>query len=158
MSRPNTTRPQPPAWELLHRAGLLADLLFQRNVGRSDYTARQYAVLAAIAQSEGSNHAAIIAATGIDRSTVSEMVGRLVARGWLRRRRSKEDTRAYIVQLTDAGREALKDGDAAARKTDEALLSALLTSRRAQFADALGKIGEAVSVPRRQSRRPRSVG
>lgn len=113
------------------------------------------AVLAAISESEGGSQAAISNATGIDRSTLSEMMVRLTASGLLRRRRTKVDTRAYAVRLTKAGHEAMTAGDAAARKTDEAILTALPTNRGAQLVEVLGKLGAAVRVPQRGSRRPR---
>jgi DNA-binding MarR family transcriptional regulator len=56
---------------------------------------------------EGVSHTDITNATGIDRATIAEMVGRLVKRGWLQRRRSKDDARYYAVRITAAGRKAL---------------------------------------------------
>jgi len=135
--------------DLLHRAGQLAGEQFAHCVGKSGITSRQYVVLAAIAQNEGLNQIAIVNATGVDRSTVTEMVGRLVKMGWLRRRRTRKDTRAYAVTLTTEGRKALKDGEAAAGETDEKLLAVLPVARRHQFLEALGKIVEVAAYGRR---------
>lgn len=134
--------------DLLHRATQLADERFALCVGKSEPTPRQYVVLAAIAQSEGLNQTAIVNATGVDRATVAEMVTRLVKNGWLQRRRTKEDARAYAVKLTTEGREALKVGERAAREADGKVCEALPVARRDQFLEALGKIVEAGGVLR----------
>jgi len=139
-------RPSRFALDLLHRATQLVDEQFARCVGNFDFTPRQYVVLAAIAQSEGLSQTAIVNATGVDRSTVAEMVARLMKNGWLQRRRTKEDTRAYAVNLTDEGRKALKVGERAAREVEETVLAALPVARRDQFMQALAKIAKAGSV------------
>ena len=77
--------------------------------------------------------------TGIDRSTVASLVERLVKRGWLQRRRTKDDARAYAVRLTPAGRKALKIGEGACFEADEKVLSALSSGQR-RFMEALRMI------------------
>ena len=74
---------------LLHRASLSADELFAFFVGFDGPSSRQYAVLKAVARNAGASQAAVVGATGIDRSTTSEMVLRLVKKGWLQRRRGQ---------------------------------------------------------------------
>jgi DNA-binding MarR family transcriptional regulator len=127
---------------LLYRADLRADELFTFFVGYSGPSSPQCAVLMAVARSKGSSQAEIVRSTGIDRSTTSEIVRRLVRKGWLRRRRAK-DARAYAVQLTVAGRKVARMGESAAWEADEAVMAALPSNRRATFMDTLGKIVEA---------------
>ena len=79
-------------------------------------------------------------ATGIDRSTVANLVARLVKRGWLQRRHTKDDARAYAVRLTAAGKKALKTGGGACLEADEKVLAALSSAQRAKFIEALGTI------------------
>ena len=126
--------------DLLHRAGQLVEEQFARCVGSSKITSRQYVVLAAIAQNEGQSQTAIVNATGMDRSTVAEMVARLVKGGWLQRRRRKEDVRIYAVKLTADGRKALRIGQRAAREADGKMLAALPMVHRKQFLRALTQI------------------
>ena len=80
---------------LLHRAGLSADELFSFFVGFDGPSARQHAILLAVARNGGASQAAIVQDTGIDRSTTSAMAVRLVKNGWLRRRPDRNDGRAY---------------------------------------------------------------
>ena len=63
---------------LLHRAGQRAGEVFAREMG-SDLTPRQYAVLASVAKSEGLSQTDLVAATGIDRSTLADVVRRAEA-------------------------------------------------------------------------------
>jgi DNA-binding MarR family transcriptional regulator len=134
-------RPQ-SALHLLHRAGQCADELFALNVGKTELTPRQFAVLAAAAAVEDLSQTALVDATGIDRSTLADIVRRLVERGLLARRRTKTDARMYAVKLTAAGQSAMKVAGPVAEQTDETLLASLPASQRAQFLSALDRIVE----------------
>ena len=119
--------------DLLHRASQIAENAFERRIGsRLGLTARQYAVLRAITTKEGLSHTAIVEATGIDHSTIGEMIPRMLERGWLQRRRARDDARTYAVRLTPSGKQALTAADPASRESEEAVLSALRTMRRDQ--------------------------
>jgi DNA-binding MarR family transcriptional regulator len=120
--------------------------MFSLSVGNSNITPRQYAVLSVVAKQEGISQTDIVNTTGIDRSTMAELVGRLVMRGWLQRRRSKDDARFYAVRLTAAGRKALKIGERAALGIDGKVLAALSSRQHAQFIEALGKIVQEFSA------------
>jgi len=48
--------------------------------------------------------------TGIDRSTLAEMVRRMLERGLLSRERTEKDARANAVAITGSGRKALRAG------------------------------------------------
>ena len=128
------------ALHLLHRAGQCADELFATQVGASDITPRQFAVLTAVAETKEPSQTALVHKTGIDRSTLADIVRRLVERGLLQRRRTRRDARMYAVRLTDKGEMALKQAAPAARTTDERLLSALPQRDREVFLDALARI------------------
>ena len=118
---------------LLHRAGQRADGLFARHLGSDDLTPRQFMVLQAVAENEGLSQMDIMAATGIDRSSVADLVRRLVKQGLLRRRRQKRDTRLFAVRLTPEGKKALTLGAPAAAATEEALLASVLPGQRPEF-------------------------
>lgn len=130
------------ALHLLHRAGQCADELFATNIGQADLTPRQYAVLKAVANSADLSQTALVDQTGIDRSTLADIVRRLIRKGLLQRRRTSHDARMYAVRLTTAGWEALKRAEPAAKTTEERLLSALPSSQRNAMIDALSRIVE----------------
>lgn len=125
---------------LLHRAGQAADELFAKEMEGSDLTPRQFAVLVVLAKHENASQTDIVNATGIDRSTLADIVKRLVDRGLLNRKRSKLDARAYSVRLTAAGNSTLKSTTPVAHRVEDAILKSLPTSQRSGIVDALAAI------------------
>jgi DNA-binding MarR family transcriptional regulator len=105
---------------VVHRAGQIVEALFDEALGRRDITARQAQVLQALAQNHGANQTQIVIATGIDRSTLGTMCRRLAAKGLISRRRSRQDSRAIVLQLTPEGEAVLKRAQAAAAKAARA--------------------------------------
>lgn len=141
-----TTKADVSALHLLHRAGQCADDLFARNVGKSDLTPRQFAVLRMVAKVEDLSQTALVEATGIDRSTLADIVRRLVDRGLLQRKRTRQDARTYAVRLTASGRNALNSAMPAAATTDEHVLGALSAGQRKDFLTALQRIVDQLSA------------
>lgn len=142
----------PSALHLLHRAGQCADELFAIQVGKSDLTPRQFVVLKSVAASDEPSQTALVDKTGIDRSTLADIVRRLVSKGLLQRKRTRRDARMYAVRLTDKGSAALKLAEPAARVTDERLLAALPATQRDAFLDALKRVIEQLSAANLQAR------
>lgn len=131
---------------LLHRAGQCAGEIFQTEVARGDLTPRQFAVLLTVAMNEGLSQTHLVMRTGIDRSTLADIVRRMLKKGLLQRRRTKEDARAYAVKLTEEGWRVLKAAEPVARRVDEKLLSALPDKLRERFVTDLKTIVESVSA------------
>jgi DNA-binding MarR family transcriptional regulator len=132
---------------LLHRVSQWADEMFSLSIGSSNITPRQFEVLSAVAKKEGGNQMDIVNATGIDRSTTAELVTRLVKKGWLQRRRAKDDARAYAVRLTAAGKKAMKIGEGACLEADEKVLAGLSSAQRVKLIKALGAIVQELGSP-----------
>ena len=122
MPEDDSWRAAASAVHLLHRASRVADGVFGRLVGPA-LTPRQFVVLATVAENEGLNQMAIMEATGIDRSSVAELVQRLVKLRLVQRRRTRRDARAYSVRLTAHGQKLLRDTLPAAHRADDAVLS-----------------------------------
>jgi DNA-binding MarR family transcriptional regulator len=122
---------------LLHRAGQCAGDIFHAEMKDGDLTPRQLAVLVTVAHNEGLSQTGLVDRTGIDRSTLADIVRRMQKKGLLQRRRTKEDARAYAVKLTDEGRKVLRTAEPLAKKVDERILDALPTRQREQFVDEL---------------------
>lgn len=98
-----------------------------------DLTTTQYTVLVVAGEKDGLSQQDIIDVTGIDRSTVSQVVQLLVRKGLLKRRRTRHDARAYAVSLTDAGRDVLKTSEPIVGRIEEALVEALPATRAKVF-------------------------
>ena len=126
---------------LLHRAQQAAVNLSTDALAAQGLTLRQFAVLAALAAEEGQSQSSLVDRTGIDRSTLAEMVRRMEAAGYIERTTSPEDARAKAVSLLAKGRAvyeaALPGGEAA----DKELLAMIRANRRSGFILSLAAIG-----------------
>jgi len=135
--------PELPSFHLLHLAGQRADTLFADQ--NSPVTPRQYVVLAALECRADTSQTDIVRTTGIDRSTVADLVKRLVAAGYVQRKRSKDDARAYVVRLTDTGQEVLDASRGAAAATNERLF-APVASHLARFLEELTRVAKGTNL------------
>ncbi len=131
---------------LLHRAGQCAADIFQGEMAAGDLTPRQYAVLVAVSQNEGVSQTHLVEKTGVDRSTLADIVRRMLKKGLLQRRRTKDDARAYAVKLTEEGWRVLKAADPLAKRVDERILAALPGQQRERFLQDLNAIVEALGA------------
>ena len=131
---------------LLHRAGQCAGDIFQTKLGDADLTPRQFAVLVTVAQNEGLSQTQLVEKTGIDRSTLADIVRRMLKKSLLQRRRTREDARAYAVKLTEEGWRLLRSVEPTAIEVDSAVLSVLKADERDQFISNLNTIVEALSA------------
>ncbi|MDX2257785.1 MAG: MarR family transcriptional regulator [Hyphomicrobiaceae bacterium] len=149
---------------LLHRAGQCAGDIFLAEMGGEDLTPRQYAVLVAIAHNEGLSQTNLVTMTGIDRSTLADIIRRMLKKGLVQRRRTKEDARAYAVKLSDQGRRVLKAAEPLARRVDQRILDALPASERDRFVadlvkivDVLGRLDAAMAATVKADLRPKPL-
>ncbi len=126
---------------LLHRAQQVASDRFTELVGENGVTLRQFAVLFAISKSPGVSQAELVRATGIDRSTLADMIGRMEKRGWIARAASISDKRAQAVSLSAEGAQTLASVRHQARAADAYVLDALGRSQT-RFIKALEKLSK----------------
>ncbi|MEQ1716919.1 MAG: MarR family transcriptional regulator [Hyphomicrobium sp.] len=131
---------------LLHRAGQLVDEAFLTALGRDGITARQFIVLSIVAREDNPSQTTICELSGIDRSTLADIVRRLVSRGLLARKRTREDARRYAVRITDAGQKALDVALGVARDVDDTVLGVLPSALRQDFENALRLMVEKLQV------------
>jgi DNA-binding MarR family transcriptional regulator len=127
----------------LHLALQHAVEVFDQETGEAGVTQRQYAVLCAVDANEGASQIELVRATGIDRSTLAQLVARMILKGLLARARSETDNRVNAVRLTPAGRDALAAAEARAAAADARILRAIGRSRRDGFIDALRELAKA---------------
>ncbi|HTQ02591.1 MAG TPA: MarR family winged helix-turn-helix transcriptional regulator [Polyangiaceae bacterium] len=90
----------------------------------------------------------LAAYTATDQSSVSVVVSRLVARGHVKRTRSKVDRRSVVLALTPSGRALLARAPEAAQERLLGALAQLERSELATLAALLAKTVELADVPR----------
>lgn len=127
---------------LLHRALQRAVGIYAEEMGEDALTQRQYALLCAVAALDQPSQTDLVRLTGIDRSTLAELVARLIDKGLLARTRSDADGRAKTVSLTEAGRAALAAAEPRVRAADKRILSLLAKPKREPFLKLITRLVE----------------
>jgi DNA-binding MarR family transcriptional regulator len=132
---------------LLHRVLQLALDYHAEASGPAGLTQRQYTVLAAAAAADGVSQSDLVRATGIDRSTLADLVARMMAKGLLERERSATDARANTVRVSQGGKQALTEGGKPAARSDARLLDLLPPKKRESFVKTLTTLAAAADGP-----------
>lgn len=129
------------ASHLLHRAEQLAAECFAA-LAKDALTLRQFEVLAAIATDPGLSQIALVRITGIDRSTLADMMIRMEKRGLVTRTASALDARALSIHLSQNGAAMLRGMDKHARAADAAILDLLSKPKRRSLVNILAELSE----------------
>ena len=148
---------------LLRRCVQYASDLFARELGAGDLTKQQFTVLSAVEQNEGMSQTDLVSITGIDRSTLAEMIRRMIEKGLLARERTETDQRANAVRIAAGGKKALRSARSASDRAEKALLASVSAGDRAKLLKMLAAVvaqAEAEEAnprgePRAKPRRPR---
>jgi len=148
---------------LLKRCAQYFGDLYQNEAGSQELTKQQFTLLSALEHNDGVSQTALVEMTGIDRSTLAEMVRRMLDKGLLSRERTEEDQRANAVAISQAGRRALRAARTASERAEKALLDSLPPADRpklVRFLSILAEAGEAYAAnghaaPKTRSRRKR---
>lgn len=118
---------------LLRRCQQLAVDLYTAEVGSNGLTPRQFALLLAIHKQRGISQVDLVRQTGIDRSTVAEMVARLIKRGLLARERTETDRRTNALALTAEGERQLRAAQPGVLRAQDRIMDPIPPARRAEF-------------------------
>lgn len=125
---------------LLHRVLQIALDIYNAEAGEGALTQRQYAVLKALDGTDGLSQTDLVRLTGIDRSTLADLVARMLTKGLLKRERSTTDARANLVRIDDGGAAALAEMEPRVVAADGKILALLSPPKRDSFVKLLRKI------------------
>ncbi|MBD3834568.1 MarR family winged helix-turn-helix transcriptional regulator [Brevundimonas bullata] len=137
---------------LMHRVLQLALDIYAEEAGPDGLTQRQFAVLEAVSARSGLTQTDLVKATGIDRSTLADLVARMTVKGLLERERSALDARAKAVRLSEAGQAALEAARPRVVAADKRILALLPKARREGFLDLLTSLTDAADAAPEQAR------
>jgi MarR family transcriptional regulator, temperature-dependent positive regulator of motility len=143
---------------LLKRAVQYSVHRYNEEAGKSGLTHRQFTVLAAVDANDGKSQTELVKITGIDRSTLADMVARLMEQGHVQRRRTKEDARTNSVRLTPQGKKMLKAAQAGAEDVDKQLLAMFSAGDRKTVIDCVGELANAMDRIDQVDEAPKAVG
>lgn len=133
---------------LMHRALQLALDIYSEETGPDGLTQRQFAVLEAVSHRSGLTQTDLVRATGIDRSTLADLVARMTTKGLLDREKSTLDARAKAVRLSPAGEAALEAARPQVEAADKRIMGLLPKGKREGFLELLAELaGEADAAP-----------
>jgi DNA-binding MarR family transcriptional regulator len=127
---------------LLRRANQFANDLYTDEDEADGLTQRQLAVLYAIDQNDTMSQTELVRATGIDRSTLADMIVRMQKRELIARRRTEKDQRANAVRITTVGKRALRAAMPAMQRAEAAILDALPVRSRPEFLKCLSSLAQ----------------
>jgi DNA-binding MarR family transcriptional regulator len=127
---------------LLRRCQQRAVDLFTAELGEAGPTPRQFALLVCIRQNPGATQIELVRFSGIDRSTVAEMLRRLLNRGWVARQKTAGDKRANALRLTAAGEAMLAHAIPVVAKVQERILAPIPRGRRKELIRLLNLIAD----------------
>ena len=128
---------------LIKRCAQFFGDLYAYEIGSSELTKQQFTLLAALEHNDGASQTALVDITGIDRSTLAEMVRRMLDKGLLGRERTEEDQRANSVVISAVGRKALKTARTASERAEKAMLDSLPPAERQRFVKLLSTVASA---------------
>ncbi|MGV3579488.1 MarR family winged helix-turn-helix transcriptional regulator [Brevundimonas sp.] len=131
---------------LMHRALQLALDIYSEEAGEGGPTQRQFAVMEAVSVKEGLTQTELVRATGIDRSTLADLVARMTTKGLLSRERSSLDARAKAVRLSPEGQALLDAARPRVEAADKRIMGLLPKAKRDGFLDMLAEIAAAADA------------
>jgi DNA-binding MarR family transcriptional regulator len=127
---------------LLRRCQQRAVDLFTAEVGEDGPTPRQFAALLCIHQNPGASQTELVRLSGIDRSTLAEMLRRLKRRGLIAQVRTRRDQRANALTVTATGEALLARTVPALIAAQERILEPVPEALRPQMIALLRMIAD----------------
>jgi len=131
---------------LMHRALQLALDVYADETGTDGPTQRQFAVMEAVSMKDGLTQTDLVRATGIDRSTLADLVARMTTKGLLTRERSTIDARAKAVSLSAEGLAMLEAARPQVEAADKRIMGLLPKAKREVFLDLLSELAAAADA------------
>lgn len=108
-----------------------------------EITSPQFAVLNALVAEPGLDQRTVGERVGLDRSTVAEVIARLIRRGLLDKVRDPQDGRRFQLRLTDDGVRTHRGLTVRTARMNQVFLAPLDADERAVFMDLMRRVADA---------------
>ena len=125
---------------LVRRAHQLAVALFMEETAAFDVTPVQFAILNALIDIPGEDQVTLATRVAFDAATSGSVIGRLEARGWIRREVDPKDKRRKLLWVTAEGEEAVLRMKPGVARVQQRLLAPLSEPDQAQFVNLLAQL------------------
>jgi DNA-binding MarR family transcriptional regulator len=127
--------------DLIHKAEQASAVAWVQAGGSNRMSPRKLEILKVVAKHPGGiNQTSITEKTGIDRSTLADIVRRMADDGYLKRDRDKNDNRSIIVRLGFKGKEALASMEKVSAVANGVLLRSIPPSLLEDLENALTRM------------------
>jgi DNA-binding MarR family transcriptional regulator len=125
---------------LIRRAHQVAVAVFMEETGDFDVTPVQFAILNALIDDPGEDQVTLAGKVAFDAATFGSVIGRLEAKGWVRREADAVDRRRKLLWVTPDGEQAALRMKRAVGKVQSRILAPLDAVERDQLVKLLGKL------------------
>jgi DNA-binding MarR family transcriptional regulator len=125
---------------LIRRAHQVAVAVFAEEMNGHDVTPVQFAILNALMDEPGEDQVTLAARVAFDAATFGSVVGRLEAKGWVRREPDSLDRRRKLLWVTPAGEQAAASMKRAVSRAQRRILGPLEAREQEQLMRLLAKL------------------
>ncbi|MEU7501796.1 MarR family transcriptional regulator [Streptomyces griseofuscus] len=116
-----------------------------------EITSPQFAVLNALVAEPGLDQRTVGERVGLDRSTIAEVISRLIRRGFLDKVRDPQDGRRFLLRVTDDGLQVHRKLAARTARMNQVFLAPLSAEERASFFALIRRVTDAADQLRAPS-------
>jgi DNA-binding MarR family transcriptional regulator len=125
---------------LIRRAQQLAVSLFMEETAGFDVTPVQFAILNALIDDPGEDQITLSGRVAFDPATSGSVIGRLEAKGWVKREADPRDKRRKLLWTTPEGEQVAQQMKRAVSRAQQRIVSPLDAEERDQLAALLAKL------------------
>lgn len=132
---------------LIRRAQQIAVAIFAEQLASADITPVQFAILNALMDSPGIDQVSLAKSVAFDPATLGSVVGRLEAKGWVKREADPADLRRKRLLVTTSGVQFLASVQADVAQVQAKILLPLSEQEQGQLVHLLSKLVSAHPLP-----------
>jgi len=125
---------------LIRRAQQIAVAEFARATADHDVTPVQFAFMNAMQQTPGIDQITLANRVAFDAATSGSVIGRLEAKGWVRREADPQDRRRKLLFVTPEGQAALQGMNDAVAQAQSSMLAPLSSEEQKTFMRLLAQL------------------
>ena len=125
---------------LIRRAQQLAVAIFMAETAGFDVTPVQFAILSALMDDPGEDQTTLSGRVAFDPATFGSVIGRLEAKGWVRRQADLNDKRRKLLWATAEGEQLALKMKRAVSRAQQRIVGPLEPDERVQLSALLGKL------------------
>lgn len=125
---------------LIRRAHQFAYAVFMEETAAFDVTPVQFAILNALMDTPGEDQVTLAGRVAFDAATSGSVIGRLEAKGWVRREADTQDRRRKLLWVTPEGELAVQGMKRAVARAQAKILKPLEADEQAQLVALLDKL------------------